>query len=180
MPTDDRPLEIRLYDPARHVRADFDCGHARLNNFLKLSAKKQQKRDFTRVYVLTYQGEDRILGYSALNAGRIDADQLPVRARGLPSHGAIPVLMLGQVAVNKTDGGQGLGGILMHHAFEKTVAVAEQVGCHALILDVVSDDGEDAFQRRKDWYAGFGFVEFPSNPARMFMPLAQVRRVVGG
>ena len=178
MPTEPSPLRIEQFDPARHHRADFDCGLRRLNNFLKLSARKQQKDDMTRVYVAIEDGRTQILGYHAINLGMMNVDEMKCRPRGAPEHGEIPVLFLGQVAVDKTAQGDGLGGILMHHVFEKACRVSEMAGCHAIVLDVIADGGEEAFARRKSWYAGFGFIPFASNPARMFMTMKQVRAAI--
>ena len=114
----------------------------------------------------------------AINMGMMNVDELKRRPRGTPDHGEVPVLFLGQVAVDKTAQGRGLGGILMHHVFEKACLVSDVAGCHAILLDVISDGGEEAFARRKAWYEGFGFASFPSNPARMFLALKQVRAVV--
>ena len=178
MPTEPSALRIERFDPARHDRADFDCGVSRMNNYLKLSAKKQQKDDMTRVYVAVEEESARILGYHAINMGMMNVDELKRRPRGAPDHGEVPVLFLGQVAVDKTAQGRGLGGILMHHVFEKACVVSDVAGCHAILLDVISDGGEEAFARRRAWYEGFGFASFPSNPARMFLALKQVRAVV--
>ena len=54
----------------------------------------------------------------------------------------------------------------------------DQAGCHAIILDVMSDGGEATFEKRKAWYQGFGFQSFASNDARMFMTMKQVRTIV--
>ena len=178
MPIENAGLEIRSLDPARHEHAGFDCGHTRLNNFIKLNAKKQQKDDMSRVYVATYEGDTRVLGYSAINVGRINADELAKRPRGTPSHGEIPVLFLGQIAVTKTEAGSGIGGVLMYHVFEKAIGIAGLAGCYAIILDVVSDDGEAAFERRKTWYGEFGFISFPSDAKRMVMPISNARALV--
>lgn len=167
-----------MFDPARHDRADFDCGVRRLNNFLKLSARKQQKHDMTRVYVVVEDGRTRILGYHAINLGMMNGDELTRRPQGAPEHGEIPVLFLGQVAVDKVAQGDGLGGILMHHVFEKAYTVSGLAGCHAIVLDVISDGGVEAFARRKSWYARFGFVPFASDAARMFLAMNQVRAAV--
>ena len=178
MPTEHPPVRIEHFDPARHVRADFDCGVGRLNNYLKLSARKQQRDDMTRVYVVVKDGSPRILGYHAINLGKMNVDELERRPRGAPDHGEIPVLFLGQVAVDKTEQGTGLGGILMQHVFEKACLVADAAGCHAIILDIISDGGEAEFARRKSWYESFGFATFASNSRRMFLAMKQVRAVV--
>ncbi len=178
MPTEPSALRIEQFDPARHHRADFDCGVHRLNNFLRLSARKQQKDDMTRVYVVVEAGRTQILGYHAINLGMMNVDEMKRRPRGAPEHGEIPVLFLGQVAVDQAAQGNGLGGILMHHVFEKACIVSGMAGCHAIVLDVISDGGEEAFARRKSWYAEFGFTPFASDPARMFMTMKQVRAAV--
>ncbi len=177
MPTEHPAFRIEHFDPARHDRADFDCGVHRLNNYLKLSAKKQQNDDMTRVYVIVEDGSPLILGYHAINIGMMNVDQLKRRPRGTPDHGEIPVLFLGQVAVGQEQQGSGLGGILMHHVFEKAGVIADAAGCHAIILDVISDGGEAEFARRKAWYESFGFAAFASNPARMFLAMQQVREL---
>ncbi len=179
MPTEPPALRIERFDPARHDRAGFDCGVARLDNYLKLSARKQQRDDMIRVHVAVEDGSVRILGYHAISLGTMNADELERRLRGTPAHGELPVLFLGQVAVDRAAQGKGLGGILMHHVFEKACAVADMAGCHAILLDVIADGGEDSFPRRRGWYEGFGFTAFASNPARMFLTMKQVRAMVG-
>lgn len=175
MPTDDFAIEIRSFDPALHGRDQFDCGNDRLNNFLKLSAKRQQRGDMTRVYVALRQGQSDILGYHAINGGSMNVDQLENKPRGVPSHGALPVLFLGQIAVSRHAQGQGIGSILMHHVFQKAAVVADSIGCFAILLDVMRDGGDAAFEQRKAWYEAFGFQTMPSNEARMFMTLKDVR-----
>lgn len=178
MLTDETPLSIESWDPERHDRSGFDCGALRLNNFLTLSAKKQQKDDMTRVYVAVETGTSEILGYHAINVGTMGVGEMAKRPRGTPSHGEIPVLFLGQVAVDQKAQGLGIGGILMHHVFEKACVIADEVGCHAVLLDVMSDGDADAFARRKGWYQEFGFESFASNEARMFMAIKLVRQIV--
>ena len=63
MLTDQSVLNIERWDPKQHDRWGFDCRVKRLNNFLNLSAKKQQKDDMTRVYVAVVPGNTTVLGY---------------------------------------------------------------------------------------------------------------------
>ena len=179
MPTEIGDLRIELFDPARHDRAGFACGVGRLDNYLKLSAKKQQTDDMTRVYVAVEDSQAIILGYHAISLGMMNADELARRPRGAPDDGELLILFLGQVAVSISAQGRGIGSILMHHVFEKACRIAEEAGCFAIMLDVMSDGGEEAFKRRQGWYADFGFQPFASTPARMFMTMKQVRAIVG-
>lgn len=178
MPINLGDLRIEHFDPARHDRTGFSCGVARLDNYLKLNAKKQQKDDMTRVYVVIEDGGKDILGYHAINLGMMNVDELATRPKGAPAHGEIPILFLGQVAVSTKMQGKGLGSILMHHIFEKAGVIADQAGCFAIVLDVMSDGDDVAYQRRMEWYAAFGFQTFASNPSRMFMTMKQVRQLI--
>lgn len=178
MLTEDTVLDIENWNPGQHHHDVFDCGVERLNNFLKLSAKKQQKDNMTRVYVAVESGQMEILGYHAINVGTMNVAELAKPPRGTPNHGEIPVLFLGQVAVDQKAQGLGVGSLLMQHVFEKTCVIADEAGCHAILLDVMSDGDAEAFMRRKGWYQRFGFQSFASNEARMFMTLKQVRRLV--
>lgn len=180
MPTRGGDLRIEHLDPARHDRAGFSCGVERLDNYLKLNARKQQKDDMTRVYVVVEDGSDQILGYHAINLGMMNVDELVKRPRGAPEHGELPVLFLGQVAVSLSAQGQGLGSILMAHVFHKAEAISQKAGCFAIVLDVMLDGDEAAFEKRIAWYREFGFQLFRSNPARMFMTMKQVRLIVSG
>lgn len=108
MPTELNRLRIELFDPARHDRAGFCCGVERLDNFLKLTAKKQQKSELTRVYVIVEEGASKILGYHAINLGSMNVTAMGKPPKAMPSHGELPVLFLGQVAVDKSAQGTGL------------------------------------------------------------------------
>lgn len=66
----------------------------------------------------------------------------------------------------------------MHHVILKAAAIADQAGCYAIVLDVMSDGTNADFRTRKDWYAEFGFQTFASNSSRMFMTMKQVRNLV--
>ena len=134
MPTEGGDLRIELLDPAQHHLAGFSCGVKRLDNYLKPSAKKQQKDDMTRVYVAVKDDGAQILGYHAINVGMMNVHELFKYPRGAPEHGEIPVLFLGQVAVGKTAQGRGIGSILMHHIFCKACKIADNAGCHAIVL----------------------------------------------
>ena len=179
MLTEETSINIENWDPGRHDRSRFACGVERLNNFLNLSAKKQQKDDMTRVYVAVLPEDTTILGYHGISVGTMNVAELAKPPRGTPSHGEVPVLFLGQVAVDLKVQGLGVGSLLMHHVFEKACVIADEAGCHAVLLDVMSDGDAEAFGRRKVWYEDFGFQSFASNEARMFMTMKHVRTLTG-
>ena len=157
------------------MRAGFDCGVERLNNYLHRTAKKHQNEDLTRVYVALREGDDKILGYHAINMGSMDAHVLGRPLKNIPSHGQTPIMFLGQIAVAISAQKKGLGSILLAHVFEKARVLADDAGCHAIVLDVMSDGEDEAFQKRMQWYRDRGFEGTPSSPSRMFITMRDVR-----
>lgn len=92
-----------------------------------------------------------MLRYHAINLGMMNLEELHRRPRGAPKHGDVPVLSLRQVAVDKASQGRGLGGILLHNVIEKACNVFDLAGCHAILLDVICDGGDEEVARRKAW-----------------------------
>jgi len=182
MPTDPvylRSLRIEPLDPKSHDRTAFESGIARVDNFLKRTAKKQQADDHTRVQVAV-STDAVVVGYYALNAHQIELPEtldLPQRLlRNRPRHGAIPAAYLSMLGVSSTFQGQGVGQILMADAFLRVLNAGHQIGLAALILDVIDDDGEAAARRRQAFYHRLGFQSLPSQPQRMFITLDTLRR----
>ena len=107
-------VDIEPFDPARHDRTVFSCGSDRIDNYLKRTAKKHQKDDFARVFVAVAPGETGILGYYAINAHGVEAQDLPTTlSRKAPRHGYVPAAYLSIVGVDRRVQGQGLGQALL-------------------------------------------------------------------
>lgn len=174
-------FRIEAFDPGRHERKAFSCGVDQLDNFLKLSARKQQKRNFTRVWVAIAPPSLRVLGYYAVNSHAIVTSDFPEKlARKAPRHGRVGAAYLSMFAVDTTIQGQGLGRALLFDAFRRIALVSAQVGVFALVLDVLDDGNAKAMAKRAAFYEDAGFISFPGLPLRMFMPIEVVRRVLAG
>ena len=173
-------IVIEPFDPARHERSGFCCGTERLDNFLRLSARKQQKDDFTRVFVAVAEGSPNILGYYALNAHAIATGELGAdRPRRAPNTGSIPALYLSMIAVDRSWQGKGLGSDLAIDALGRALNVAGEVGLKLVVLDVIDDGGNEAFARRMEFYRRLGFQSFQDRPERMFISIDTIRGMFG-
>ena len=161
----DSVIVIEPFDPARHERSGFSCGTERLDNFLRFSARKQQKDDFTRVFVAVAEGSPRILGYYALNAHAVATGDLGAdRPKRAPNTGSIPALYLSMIAVDRSRQGKGLGSDLAIDALARARNVAGEVGLKLVVLDVIGDGGSDAFARRMAFYRPPRFPELSGSP----------------
>ena len=169
-------IRIEPFDPDRHDRTALSCGTNRLDNFLRLSAKKRQKDDITRVFVAVAEGSPRILGYYALNAHAVPIDELGAdRPPRSPTTRAIPALYLSMIAVNKRRQGRGLGADLAIDALNRARHVASEVGLKLVVLDVIDDGGPEAFARRRAFYERLGYQGLQDRPERMFITMGTIR-----
>ena len=172
---------IEPFDPVRHDRSGFSCGTDRLDNFLRLSARKQQKDGFTRVFVAVTEGSHEIHGYYALNAHAVATAELgadrPPRA---PRTGSVPALYLSMIAVDRRQQGRGLGSDLAIDALGRALNVASEVGLKLVVLDVIGGGGEEVFTRRMAFYQRLGFRSFEDRPERMFITIDTIRAMFSG
>lgn len=169
---------IELLDPERHDRDSFSCGVETVDNYFRKTANKLARAGNARVYVMTTENGD-VIGFYALNAHSVDFTELPSRyARTRPSHGAIPAAFISMIGVDQRYAGQGYGGDLLADALLRIVQAADRIGIAVVILDVLDDGNPDHVARRKTLYLRYGFQALPSNPLRLFLPVAAIRRLV--
>jgi GNAT superfamily N-acetyltransferase len=144
---------------AHHDRKAFDCGEAALNEFLARHARKNHESGGAKTFVASPRGEPgRVLGYYTL----APASFALARA---------PVFRLGRLAVDRSVQGQGLGGQLLLAAGRRCLAVAEEVGGVALLIDAKSE-------RAAAWYQSYGAVALEDAPLSLVQPLATIAAAI--
>lgn len=169
---------IEPFDPDKHDRTVFSCGVEQVDNFFKKTAKKLSKAGNSRVYVMTAP-DGSVIGFYALNAHAVDYVDLPEKyARSRPAHGSIPAAFLSMIGVDQRYASQGFGGDLLVDALMRIARTSEDIGIAVVILDVLDDGNPDQLKRRKALYAKYGFQSLPSNPLRMFLPVATIRKLL--
>lgn len=177
--TSDPPsrLLIEPLDPARHDRVRFSSGVDQVDSYFRKTAKKLAKAGNTRVFVMKDPDGD-VVGFYTLNAHAIDYRELPPSfARLRPAHGSIPAAFLSMIAVDRRFRRQGYGGDLLVDALFRVLAISEELGIAVVVLDVLDDGDDQAVARRAALYAGYGFTPFPSQPLRIFLPVATIRKL---
>lgn len=150
---------------ASHQRKQFDCGDASLNGYLQHYARQNVKHRINKVFVATdIDSTQIILGYYTLSAGSIRAGDLPPAClRRLPNY-PVPVALLGRLAVDKHHQGQRLGAILLADAIQRVEQASEVLAVYSVVVDALNPSAAEFYQR-------FGFIAFPEQPLKLFLPL---------
>jgi GNAT superfamily N-acetyltransferase len=168
---------IEAFDPGRHDTKDFRCGSASQDNFLRRTARRQQRDGYTRLFVATSASESAeprvVFGFYAINAHAIGMADLPAEAAPrAPRSNLIPAVFLSHLAVDQKNQGQGLGRILLVDALQQCQRVGQILGVRLLLLDVAAEDGEEVRARLHRFYAAMGFKPLPGRPERLFLSLS--------
>ena len=137
-------------------RDSFDCGRDSLNQWLRRHAWRNQESGTSRTSVVCDAETGSIVGYVSLSAAQIEREYLPKAAqRNRPS--PIPVILLGQLAVDRPHHGKGYARSLILFALTTAVRLSKDIGCFGVLTHPL-DDEVRAFYRR------VGFEDLPHDP----------------
>lgn len=182
MPNDGRhqpPYRIQPFDPKTQDRAAFSCGVPQIDNYLKLTAKKGSKADVVRIWV-AIDAENRIAGFYGINMHAVAIKDMPsAYARKAMKHGLLPAAFIAMTGVDTEQQGKGIGSALVADALNRIALASEQIGTCVVMLDIFDEGDAGAVARRKAYYEAFGFLPLPSQPLRLFMPIATARALSG-
>ena len=158
-------------DGCRHDRSRFDCGVRALNNYLRLMANQQSRKDNARTCVLEDESEhDHIVGYYTLTMIPVDLDALPIRLRKRHQN-ARTAGLIARLAVDRRYARRGFGAWLLVDALRKALSASDTIGFPLIVVD--AKDGASAF------YEKHGFTPFLEQPDRLFITVSDVRASLG-
>jgi len=157
------------YHPAMD-RQSFDCGKAELNDWLMHRATQFQSRNLCRIYVAARPGDSKVLGFYAVAAHAVEyAPLTESQSKGLPRI-SVPVVLLGQLAVDRSVQDQGLGKALLIDALVRAGNLSKQIGIRA--VEVVALD-----EAARRFYTHFGFESLQDDKRHLFLPISVARKI---
>lgn len=155
----------------KHNKDPFKCGIEALDRYLKTQASQDTKKNVAVTYVLTAENSDQVLGYYTLSSMSIFPGELPDElAKKLPRYPILPGILLGRLAVDESHHGKKIGIYLLLDALKRSLAVSDQIGIVAIIVDAKNDNAVT-------FYKKYGFIELPDNRYRLFLPLNTIRKL---
>lgn len=158
---------------AKHHRFDeFRCGEPALDDWLQRHGRAAHASDSARVYVVTLEDGETVVGYYALAAAQVAPEAATERAlKGQSRARPLPAILLARLAVDERHQGAGLGRSLLQDVLLRCVEAADAIGARVLLVHAKHDSA-------KAWYLQFGFEESPSDPLHLLMILKDVRRLL--
>ena len=163
--------EITRPEPlgAHHDVSRFDSGAQSLDAWLKSKSRLNEAKGGARTYVVC-EGE-RVIAFYSLAAGSVERRRVSSRVgRSMPE--PIPVILLGQLAVDIDCQGRGLGGDLIVDASRRALAAADLIGARAVITQTLDEEAGNSHER-------FGFRAFSDRePLMLLLRISELREML--
>lgn len=145
-----------------HDRARFSCGQPDLDQWFRLRASQDEKRNVARVFVAVAP-DLGVIGFYSLSSLSLSLENLPEEvAHKLPRYNAIPAALIGRLARDQRVRGQGVGELLLADAIQRILGAGRSIAVFTIVVDA-KDESAARF------YRAFGFREFPLQPRRLFL-----------
>lgn len=163
-------LRPQRLDPQRHDRTRFDCSEPALDEWLKLYAGQNRRRDTAATWVIA----DRayvVIAYASLAMTAIDRSAAPGRlAKQAPN--PIPALLLGRLAVDRRHSQDGVGTALVAHVLATAVELNARAACRAVVVTAMSDSA-------RAWWEHLGFRPFDLESSDLYMLTRDIETTLG-
>lgn len=168
MSSEPKPSRGRLSAPVpltgEHDLSAFDCAEPALNEWLQQRALKNESR-FSRTYVVC--DANRVAGYFCISAGAVERMSAPGKLRrNAPD--AIPVSVIGRLAVGRPYQGRGLGADMLADALRRIALASRSIGIAAVLVHAKDE------QARQFYMACAEFIEYPADSRTLFLSMETV------
>lgn len=154
---------------ADHDFSAFDCGEPALNDWLRHRALKNESR-FSRTYVVS--DGSRVVAYFCISAGAVERATAPGKIRrNAPD--AIPVSVIGRLAVSRDYAGKGLGADMLSDALRRIAVASQSIGIGAVLVHAEDDAAKRFYMKCAE------FIEYPADSRTLFLPIETVVAAFG-
>ena len=145
-------------DP-RHDVSRFDCGVPSINAWLQRKARLNEAKGGARTYVVC--AHERVIAFYSLAASSVERRRVSSRVgRSMPE--PIPVILLGQLAVDRDYQGRGLGSDLLINATKRALVAAGVIGARAIVVQALDEQAAVFYERH-------GFLRFSDREPLMLL-----------
>ena len=148
-----------------HPVANFTCGKAALDDWLKRRALRSHLAKDSRVYVVC-DDADEIVGYYAICSSVVARKEATPKIRkNAPD--PVPMVLIARLAVRQDMQDKGVGSALVRDAIFRTINASAHIGVKGILLHAM-DDAAASF------YAHLGFRPSPVDSRLMMVRLKDI------
>jgi len=159
---------VESLSAGKHRRNDFSCEEPELTEFLHDRALPEMAARASACFVLVPKDDQsRVVGFYTLSAATISLARLPLELTAqLPKYPNLPATLLGRLARDQNFRGEGLGGLLLISAFQRTLVSTSSIGSVALVTDPKNTQAEEFYKKHGFRSLGGG--------RRMFLTMKEI------
>jgi predicted GNAT family N-acyltransferase len=156
---------------SEHNRKDFTCGESMLDNYLRLQANQDMKKNLSACFVWNDTQTHRIKGYYTLSSNSIPIETVidQYRKKLPPAYRAIPTILLGRLAVDICFQKMQTGKLLLMDALERSYELSKSLGSFAVVVDPLDDNV-------RGFYNKCGFISL-IDTGKMFIPMNIIKQL---
>ena len=152
-----------------HELSAFDCGEPALNEWLRQRALNNESR-FSCAYVVCE--DKKVVAYYCIAAGAVQRSTAPGKVRrNAPD--AIPVSVIGRLAVSRDHAGKGLGADLLSDALRRIATASRSIGIAAVLVHAKDVNAKRFYMKCAE------FIEYPEDSRTLFLPIETVAAAIG-
>ena len=153
----------------QHDVSQFSSGVPALDTWLQGKTRLNEAKGGARTYVAC--DGDRVAGFYSLAASAVEKHRVSSRVgRNMPE--PIPVILLGQLAVDKDYQGRRLGSDLLIDAAQRALAAADVIGARAIVVQAIDEQA-------KAFYGRFGFRPFSNRePLMLLLRISELKALL--
>ena len=145
----------------------FDCGVFELNEYLKIYAAQNDKKNVGKTFVLV-DDNGAVKGFYTLANAQISFSELPKDVgKKLPRY-PIPAIRIARLAVDSRYKGVGVGATLLRDALQKILRLAKETGICFVVVD--------AKETSKTFYEHFGFLKLPERELTYILSVGTLQK----
>ena len=139
-----------IYRPPRLIAAadeveEFWCRSSEQTLWLRRFAKQSASAGTTRVFVVTQQGDARVIAYYAWCMAQLDLVASPLRLKKGAGRYPQPVALLARLGVDAQHERRGIGAALLVDAVTRLLTVSDDIGCRGLLIHAESTGAREFY-----------------------------------
>ncbi|MEM6641758.1 MAG: GNAT family N-acetyltransferase [Bacteroidota bacterium] len=153
-----------------HKKSEFSCGNQLLDGYLHMQASQDVKRKLSACFVLLDESNN-LKGYYTLSSSSISRVEMPKEILKIlpPAYEDLPVTLLGRLARNAKQRGQGIGELLLLDALKRSYDNTRTVASMAVVVDPIDE-------RAVRFYMRYGFILLPTS-RKMFITMKTISKL---